>query len=63
MTKFKTTIEVDIEDLFTDLSAYHQAEFLKKHVADHLCFSECFDIFPQDEIKEVIEDLYNIKID
>lgn len=63
MTKFTTTIEIDIEDLFEDLTYHQQAEFMRKHVAENLCFAECFDLFPQDEIKEVIEDLYNIKID
>lgn len=63
MTKFTTTIEIDVEDLFENLTPYQQAEFMRKHVAENLCFAECFDLFPQDEIKEVIEDLYNIKID
>lgn len=62
MSKFKTTIEIDIEDIFGDLTAYKQAEFMREHVPEHLSFSECFDLFPEDEIKEVIEDIYNIKI-
>ena len=61
MRKFKTTIEIDIEDIFGDLTAREQAEFMRGHVPQHLCFSECFDLFPEDEIKEVIEDIYNIK--